>query len=62
MKKGTRVRVNERITPGFGHAPKPGTQGTVEEMREDGTVLILFDDSRRAILAPGEVDSLDNVN
>ena len=59
MKKGTRVRVNERITPGWGNPPKPGTLGTVDLVREDGTVIVLLDDGRRVLLGSAEIDSID---
>jgi hypothetical protein len=56
LRKGDRVRVTEKVLPGWGTPPKPGTLGTVESEREDGTLLVLLQDGRRALLAPFEVE------
>jgi hypothetical protein len=56
MKKGDRVRVTERVAAGWGAPPKPGTLGTVESVREDGTLLVVLEDGRRALLAPFELE------
>jgi len=62
MKKGDRVRVSSRITPGVGEPPKPGTLGTIERILENGTLIIELDDGRRAQLASWEVEPAQATN
>jgi hypothetical protein len=59
-KKGDRVQISEEIRPGIGEVPKAGTPGTVERQLEDGTVLVLLGDGRRALLGPLEIKPLAN--
>ncbi len=58
MKKGDRVQVTDRITPGVGSVPKPGDKGDVEAQLENGTVIVKLDDGRRAQLASWEVEPI----
>lgn len=53
---GARVRVSARLLPGLGTMPKVGELGTVEETTEGGSLVILLDNGRRAMLAPFKVD------
>jgi hypothetical protein len=59
MKKGDRVRVNEKMAPGVGNPPKVGDLGTVDMQLENGTVVVNLDDGRRALLASWEVDLVE---
>lgn len=58
MKPGARVRVNNRIVPGFGEPPPEGALGRVDRVLETGAVLVVLDDGRRALLASWEIDEV----
>jgi hypothetical protein len=42
--------------PGVGVLPKPGDQGTIDDVTEAGNVIVALDDGRRARPASWEVD------